>query len=59
MNSAMPTATGTAMIIAISAETIVPKASTAMPKTGGLLLASHSNVVKKLPSFLVRTSAAR
>lgn len=59
MNSAMPTAIGTAMAMAMIEEMIVPKARTAMPKTGGVLLAFHSNVVRKLPSFLLRTRDAR
>jgi hypothetical protein len=59
MNSAMPTAMGTAMTIAMIELTTVPNSSTAMPKTGGSPAGFLSMVVRKLPSFFEMASVAR
>jgi hypothetical protein len=59
MNSAMATATGTARAMAMIEEITVPKARTAMPKTGGMVLVFHSKVVRKLPWSLLIASEAR
>ncbi len=47
----MPMAIGTAIAMAMTELTTVPKARTAMPKTGGSPAGFHSEVVRKLPSF--------
>ncbi|AOR33490.1 hypothetical protein BFF78_22670 [Streptomyces fodineus] len=58
-NSAIATAIGTAMTMAMTEETIVPKASTAMPKLGGMRLVFHSKVVRKFPWSLLIAREAR
>lgn len=59
MNRAIATATGTAITIATTDDTTVPKARTAMPNSGGRPLGFHSKVVKKLASSLDIASEAR
>lgn len=49
----MATAIGTAMTMAMIEETTVPKARTAMPKSDGMAVGFHSNVVRKLLSSLL------
>ncbi|GAA3301554.1 hypothetical protein GCM10020295_45110 [Streptomyces cinereospinus] len=55
----MATAIGTAMAMATIEETTVPKARTAMPKTGGRVPVFHSKVVRKLPSSSLMARTAR
>ncbi len=59
MNRAMPTAIGTATAMAMTDDTTVPKARTAMPNSGGVPVGFHSRVVKKLASFLLSAIEAR
>ncbi len=59
MNRAMPTEIGTAMAIAMIDDTMVPKARTAMPNSGGVPLGFHSKLVKKLASSSLMASQAR
>jgi hypothetical protein len=59
MNRAMPTAIGTAMIIAMSELTTVPKARMPMPKAGGSPCGFHSKAVRKLTESLETAMEAR
>ena len=59
MNSAMPIPTGTASSMAMTAETRVPNARAAIPKTGGLPSGFQLCSVKKFAVFDVSDGVAR